>query len=314
MDSSTQKLKDMIQRMTELDTPEKKKQKLDEAVSMTMSGETADEVASLAKLLGNAGLNDAPAQSAPPMPARQDMERLAGIMGDPEPMNPGEESMPLPSVRNGQASNVDESADSVQSEFIETVKIAMTDLEEVGDGDVSNETLEAAFRAFKSSDFETAADLIVSGYKNQTANNSIRDIYNDLVTDFAQITKSNKEGYNSTPKDIDDDYTDRSVRKGEMASADHESEWDEGYDNEPDADYQDTEYMTKDLSGGMNRRKKSYADAEDGDNPMAVESIKDRLYAQLSEKKAKPDYADIDNDGDKKEPMKKAAKDKKKDK
>lgn len=36
------------------------------------------------------------------------------------------------------------------------------------------------------------------------------------------------------------------------------------------------------------------------------------LMAQLKEKKAKPDYIDIDGDGDKKEPMKKAAKDAKK--
>jgi hypothetical protein len=36
------------------------------------------------------------------------------------------------------------------------------------------------------------------------------------------------------------------------------------------------------------------------------------LMAQLKEKKAKPDYIDIDGDGDKEEPMKKAAKDAKK--
>lgn len=45
-------------------------------------------------------------------------------------------------------------------------------------------------------------------------------------------------------------------------------------------------------------------------NP-ALESIKEDLYKMLAEKKAKPDYIDIDGDGDKKEPMKKAVKDKK---
>jgi len=70
--------------------------------------------------------------------------------------------------------------------------------------------------------------------------------------------------------------------------------------------------MIKDLSGGLNRQKKSYAAAQDGDNAMAVETIKDRLLAALNEKKAKPDYIDIDGDGDTEEPMKKAAKDKKK--
>jgi hypothetical protein len=42
------------------------------------------------------------------------------------------------------------------------------------------------------------------------------------------------------------------------------------YANEPDEEYQDTNFMTKDLAGGLNREKGAYADAEDGDNPMAV--------------------------------------------
>lgn len=84
----------------------------------------------------------------------------------------------------------------------------------------------------------------------------------------------------------------------------------EDYNNEPDEEYRDHEFMTKDLSGGLNREKKAYKAAQDGDNAMAVESIKDQLYAALSEKKAKPDYLDMDGDGDKKEPMKKAVKDK----
>ena len=80
-----------------------------------------------------------------------------------------------------------------------------------------------------------------------------------------------------------------------------------------DPEYKDAEYMTKDLSGGLNKEKKAYKKAQDGDNAMALEAnIKEHLYKLLSEKKAKPDYIDIDGDGDKKEPMKKAAKDAKK--
>jgi hypothetical protein len=78
----------------------------------------------------------------------------------------------------------------------------------------------------------------------------------------------------------------------------------------PDEEYQDTEFMTKDLSGGINRQKKMYPPAAKGDNPMAVESVKERLWAALNEKKAKPDFLDMDKDGDKKEPMKKAVADK----
>jgi hypothetical protein len=90
--------------------------------------------------------------------------------------------------------------------------------------------------------------------------------------------------------------------------ADFDDEPLEGYDNEPDEQYDDHETMIHDLSGGINRKKKAYKAAQDGDNAMAVESIKDQLYAMLSEKKAKPDFLDIDKDGDTKEPMKKAAK------
>jgi hypothetical protein len=80
----------------------------------------------------------------------------------------------------------------------------------------------------------------------------------------------------------------------------------------PDEEYGDTQMMTKDLSGGLNREKKMFKKAQDGDNAMSVESIKDRLYAALTEKKAKPDFLDMDKDGNKKEPMKKAIADKKK--
>jgi len=86
----------------------------------------------------------------------------------------------------------------------------------------------------------------------------------------------------------------------------------EEYTNEPDEEYRDHNYMLDDLAGGLNKPKKMYKPAAGGDNPMAVETIKDRLYNALSEKKAKPDYLDFDGDGDRKEPMKKALADKKK--
>ena len=59
----------------------------------------------------------------------------------------------------------------------------------------------------------------------------------------------------------------------------------EDWDNSPDESYADTQTMTKDLSGGLNRQKKAYAKAQDGDNAMAVEtSIKEQLWAALNEK------------------------------
>lgn len=64
----------------------------------------------------------------------------------------------------------------------------------------------------------------------------------------------------------------------------------EDWDNSPEEEYSDTKTMTKDLSGGINREKKAYAKAQDGDNAMAVEtSIKEQLWAALNDKLAEGD-------------------------
>ena len=104
---------------------------------------------------------------------------------------------------------------------------------------------------------------------------------------------------------------------GYESMEDQDDEEIEEWDNAPDEKHSDHSYMIKDLSGGINKSKKMFKKAQDGDNAMTAEqtmqdSIKDRLYKALSEKKAKPDFLDLDGDGDTEEPMKKAAKDAKK--
>ena len=109
--------------------------------------------------------------------------------------------------------------------------------------------------------------------------------------------------------DMDDEEGIKGMSKAESAK----------WDNEPGEIYGDHQQMTQDLSGGLNRQKKMFKPAAKGDNPMAVkhesvskEDLKVRLLQALEEKKAKPDYLDMDKDGNKKEPMKKAIADKKK--
>jgi hypothetical protein len=80
----------------------------------------------------------------------------------------------------------------------------------------------------------------------------------------------------------------------------------EGYENEPDVHVGDIEDVTPD-GDDLHRSKDRKAIRT---NDPALENIKADLYAALSEKKAKPDFLDVDKDGDKKEPMKKAIKDK----
>jgi len=114
----------------------------------------------------------------------------------------------------------------------------------------------------------------------------------------------------------DDVEGDKDLKQAHCNDIENDDEPVEEFANSPegsagDPEYKDHHHMTKDLSGGINRKKKQYKAAQPGDNAMAMEDIKSHLYNLLAEKKAKPDYIDIDGDGDKKEPMKKAVKDKK---
>ena len=69
-----------------------------------------------------------------------------------------------------------------------------------------------------------------------------------------------------------------SIGNDEEALEDEEvEEW----DNSPDEDYKDHQYMTKDLSGGINREKKQYKAAQPGDNAMAMEELQNELRNAL---------------------------------
>ena len=100
----------------------------------------------------------------------------------------------------------------------------------------------------------------------------------------------------------------------------------ETFANTPDEKVQDVDTLVNVHSGGLNRQKKTYPRVSPADNPMAAEdkiteqdlanslraqydSFKES-YQKAAETKAKPDYIDLDKDGNKTEPMKKAAKDK----
>ena len=53
------------------------------------------------------------------------------------------------------------------------------------------------------------------------------------------------------------------------------------WDNSPDPEYKDDDYMLNDLAGGINKPKKMYPATQLGDNPM---SIKETLWKALQEK------------------------------
>ena len=97
---------------------------------------------------------------------------------------------------------------------------------------------------------------------------------------------------------------------------------DEEYANTPDEKTQDTDELLNVQSGGLNKQKQQVRKEYPGDNPLAVEDkiteeeLANTYRAQYENFKkayqeaAKPDFLDMDKDGDKKEPMKKAVKDK----
>ena len=72
--------------------------------------------------------------------------------------------------------------------------------------------------------------------------------------------------------------------EADMEEIDDEIEVEGDYANEPDPEYGDMSDAIPD-GNDLNRKKKSYAATQDGDNPMAVENIKAALYAALTEKK-----------------------------
>ena len=122
-------------------------------------------------------------------------------------------------------------------------------------------------------------------------------------------------------------------RMRDMMSAPAEEKAEETFansmgDEKEEPKYQDTDTLVNTMSGGLNRKKQAFVKAQDGDNAMAVEdtvteedlanSLRSQYegFKEAYHKKAKmdeapkPDFLDMDKDGDKKEPMKKAIKDK----
>jgi hypothetical protein len=66
------------------------------------------------------------------------------------------------------------------------------------------------------------------------------------------------------------------------AAAKYADEVGEEWENSPEPSVADTEYMIKDLAGGMNRPKKQYRKEYPGDNPMDVnEDLVSKLMAEF---------------------------------
>ena len=112
------------------------------------------------------------------------------------------------------------------------------------------------------------------------------------------------------------------ARMRDMIKNPEDDQKEETFANEPEEKVQDIDSLVNKHSGGLNRQKKTHPRVSPADNPMAAEDkiteeeLANSLRTQYESFKtayqeaAKPDFLDMDKDGDKKEPMKKAIKDK----
>jgi len=141
--------------------------------------------------------------------------------------------------------------------------------------------------------------------------------------DQAMISQEpNAEEPHAEPEQDDAMGTMQMAKMRDMMTAPDEEKAAETFANEPEEKVQDIDSLVNKHSGGLNRQKKTYARVSPADNPMAAEDkiteeeLANSLRTQYESFKtayqeaAKPDFLDMDKDGDKKEPMKKAIKDK----
>jgi hypothetical protein len=170
---------------------------------------------------------------------------------------------------------------------------------EVEEGGMKDQLIQAMEKIAADDSGELLYKALSKGAMGPEVQNYLQDMYDDVAVD---------NGLHP-----DDDHDQIEQKMWDQIEADYGmQEWANSPEgSEDDVDYRDQDYMTNMMGDDLHKKKKAFAKAQDGDNAMAVESIKAQLMKALAEKKAKPDFLDMDKDGNKKEPMKKAIADKK---
>jgi len=225
-------------------------------VSVSMNASGKEHVADLLDMMKNAGLGDAGPAADKMMSPRMDMERLAGIMDDPK--IPGKDDVP------GDA-DIDDSScmDDIDADVDEgAVKTAMIDDAETMD----KEDFCGKYMA-QGMDKAECEEQWNSVNEAETEDMSGEGTYN------VKVKGKNMASQNELAR-----------LAGMSGSSDTDVDEAGDYANEPDPQYGDMSDAIPD-GNDLNRKKKSYAATQDGDNPMAVENIKAALMAALQEKK-----------------------------
>ncbi len=149
----------------------------------------------------------------------------------------------------------------------------------------------------------------------------------DMSHDHDGMTHSHPGGDQEHNHDDDAMGSMQMAKMRDMMTAPDQEKKDETFansmgDEKEEPKYQDTDTLVNFHSGGLGAQRKQYRKDYPGDNPMAVEDtiteedLANSLRAQYEgfkkayQEAAKPDFLDMDKDGNKTEPMKKAVKDK----
>ena len=187
----------------------------------------------------------------------------------------------------------------------EELKGGQKELDADKDGDIEADDLKA-LRAKKEVDEDVVDEcgmdmpMPMSSPKQQdnvTMNISMNGSGSGGIRDLMNILRDLEDGPGDDGNGMDDEM---GVIIDKMAGDDGDREMpligmDEaeagGFDQAsttPDETYQDTEYMTKDLSGGINGPKTMYKHSyRQGDNPMAMETLTNRLSNLYQEVKSR---------------------------
>ncbi len=281
-------MKDLIKQMTDIENSTK--EQLNEAASLTVNAETGAEIADMISAMqGNAGMGK-PVAADMPMPMRHDIDKFRAAVDD-DPSIPGRDD--VDGDQDLQAGLLGALGGAAAGSMIPGAGAALGGIGAAGGGALGALAGPAGAKIGST----------IGGALGRAAPAAIGGMVGDKLTgeeDVDEITKAQEK----LPPKLQKAIKDKEEKEGKTDEWANSAPGEEAEDRGDMGDYEDNIRDGDDLHAKKNRKAIRTV------NP-ALENIKETLYKALSEKKAKPDYIDIDGDGDKKEPMKKAVKDKK---
>ena len=295
-------MKDLIKQMTDIETSSK--EQLNEAASLTVNAETGAEIADMISAMqGNAGMGK-PVAGDMPMPMRHDIDKFRAAVDD-DPSIPGRDD--VDGDQDLQAGLLGTLAGGALGAGLGAATGATGALSGVGAGlgakagsGIASALGKGAAGKLAGGIAGKAAGSAIGAALPAAAGAHIGDKMTDKEEDVDEITKAQEK----LPPKLVKAIKDKEAKDGDVDEWANSAPGEEASDRGDMGDYEDN------IRDGDDLHAKKPRKAIRTVNP-ALENIKETLYKALSEKKAKPDFLDMDKDGDKKEPMKKAIKDKK---